>query len=112
MFRYLVCCFAATMTQTAMTFGLFNAKANGGGVAFFTHVGGFIFGLLITRLLVRAGQVTPRRDTPTVGCKPKEADARWGMPRISARPWKRSGASPGDQCAQPPGGGAAAGRLP
>jgi len=124
--RYLVFCFAATMTQTAMTllfgtaqdalapnlgasgaiaavlgayfllypgsrvrtwvfpiffvnipawiflglwflyqlveanFGLFNAKANGGGVAFFAHVGGFIFGLLITRLLVRAGQVTPQ----------------------------------------------------
>ena len=27
-------------------FGLFNAHANGGGVAFFAHVGGFIFGLL------------------------------------------------------------------
>ena len=27
-------------------FGLFNASANGGGVAFFAHVGGFIFGLL------------------------------------------------------------------
>jgi membrane associated rhomboid family serine protease len=40
------------------SFGLFNAKANGGGVAFFAHVGGSIFGLLITRLLVRAGQVT------------------------------------------------------
>jgi len=41
-------------------FGLFNAKANGGGVAFFAHVGGFIFGLLITRLLARAGQITPQ----------------------------------------------------
>ncbi len=41
-------------------FGLFNAKANGGGVAFFAHVGGFIFGVLITRLLVRAGQITPQ----------------------------------------------------
>jgi membrane associated rhomboid family serine protease len=41
-------------------FGLFNAKANGGGVAFFAHVGGFVFGVLITRLLVRAGQITPQ----------------------------------------------------
>ena len=32
-------------------FGLFNAHANGGGVAFFAHVGGFVFGLLTARLL-------------------------------------------------------------
>jgi membrane associated rhomboid family serine protease len=36
------------------------AKANGDGVAFFAHVGGFVFGVLITRLLVWAGQVTPQ----------------------------------------------------
>jgi membrane associated rhomboid family serine protease len=41
-------------------FGLFNAHANGGGVAFFAHVGGFIFGLLAARLLARAGQGAPR----------------------------------------------------
>jgi membrane associated rhomboid family serine protease len=41
-------------------FGLFNAHANGGGVAFFAHVGGFIFGLLTARLLARAGQAAPR----------------------------------------------------
>ena len=40
-------------------FGLFNASANGGGVAFFAHVGGFIFGLLTARLLARAGQAAP-----------------------------------------------------
>jgi membrane associated rhomboid family serine protease len=40
-------------------FGLFNAKANGGGVAFFAHVGGFIFGLLVARLLAHAGQAAP-----------------------------------------------------
>jgi membrane associated rhomboid family serine protease len=40
--------------------GLFNAKANGGGIAFFAHVGGFIFGVLVTRLLVRAGQAAPQ----------------------------------------------------
>ena len=42
-------------------FGLFSASANGGGVAFFAHVGGFLFGLGTTWLLVRAGQVTPAR---------------------------------------------------
>jgi rhomboid family protein len=41
-------------------FGLFNASANGGGVAFFAHVGGFIFGLLAARLLARAGQAAPQ----------------------------------------------------
>ena len=41
-------------------FGLFNAHTNGGGVAFFAHVGGFIFGLLVARLLARAGQTAPR----------------------------------------------------
>ena len=30
------------------------------GVAFFAHVGGFIFGLLVARLLARAGQAAPR----------------------------------------------------
>jgi membrane associated rhomboid family serine protease len=40
-------------------FGLFNASANGGGVAFFAHVGGFIFGLLVAALLVRVGRVAP-----------------------------------------------------
>jgi membrane associated rhomboid family serine protease len=32
-------------------FGIFSAHANGGGTAFFAHVGGFVFGLLIARLL-------------------------------------------------------------
>jgi membrane associated rhomboid family serine protease len=41
------------------SFGLFSASANGGGVAFFAHVGGFIFGLLAARLLARAGQTAP-----------------------------------------------------
>jgi rhomboid family protein len=41
-------------------FGLFNAHANGGGVAFFAHVGGFIFGLLTAWALARAGQAAPR----------------------------------------------------
>ncbi len=41
------------------SFGLFSTSANGGGVAFFAHVGGFIFGLLVARLLARAGQAAP-----------------------------------------------------
>jgi rhomboid family protein len=35
-------------------FGLFSAAANGGGVAFFAHVGGFLFGLLVARVLTGA----------------------------------------------------------
>ena len=42
------------------SFGLFSASANGGGVAFFAHVGGFIFGLLTARHMARAGQPAPR----------------------------------------------------
>jgi membrane associated rhomboid family serine protease len=41
-------------------FGLFSASANGGGAAFFAHVGGFLFGVLATWLLVRIGQVAPQ----------------------------------------------------
>ena len=32
-------------------FGLFEAQANGGGVAFFAHVGGFVFGYLVARAI-------------------------------------------------------------
>jgi membrane associated rhomboid family serine protease len=32
-------------------FGLFSASANGGGTAFFAHVGGFVFGVFVARLL-------------------------------------------------------------
>ena len=42
------------------SFGLFSASANGGGVAFFAHVGGFVFGLVVTWLLARAGRVAPQ----------------------------------------------------
>jgi hypothetical protein len=41
------------------SFGLFNASANGGGVAFFAHVGGFIFGLLTARHLARRDRQHP-----------------------------------------------------
>jgi membrane associated rhomboid family serine protease len=35
-------------------FGLFSVHANGGGTAFFAHVGGFLFGVLVARLLAGA----------------------------------------------------------
>ena len=35
-------------------FGLFSARANGGGTAFFAHVGGFIFGVIAARVLARS----------------------------------------------------------
>jgi membrane associated rhomboid family serine protease len=41
-------------------FGLFGAAANGGGVAFFAHVGGFVFGVIVARILMGAGQVAPQ----------------------------------------------------
>jgi membrane associated rhomboid family serine protease len=44
-------------------FGLFAAKANGGGVAFFAHVGGFIFGLLVAAVLTNIGRLAPQDRT-------------------------------------------------
>jgi len=41
-------------------FGLASASANGGGVAFFAHVGGFAFGAIATLLLLGAGKVVPQ----------------------------------------------------
>jgi membrane associated rhomboid family serine protease len=45
-------------------FGLFGSTANGGGVAFFAHVGGFLFGAVVTKLLASAGRVAPRGGRP------------------------------------------------
>jgi hypothetical protein len=47
-------------------FGLFSAEANGGGVAFFAHVGGFAFGYVVTMWLLRRDQINPQ-----------SVDARW-----------------------------------
>jgi hypothetical protein len=41
-------------------FGLFGAKANGGGVAFFAHVGGFIFGVVVALFLSGVGRLAPQ----------------------------------------------------
>jgi hypothetical protein len=43
-------------------FGLFSSSANGGGVAFFAHVGGFLFGVLVASVLMSAGRVAPDDD--------------------------------------------------
>jgi membrane associated rhomboid family serine protease len=43
--------------------GLFGATANGGGTAFFAHVGGFVFGVLVAYLLTAAGRLAPQDDT-------------------------------------------------
>jgi membrane associated rhomboid family serine protease len=40
-------------------FGLFSARAGGGGTAFFAHVGGFVFGLVFARVLVRSEGSVP-----------------------------------------------------
>jgi hypothetical protein len=40
-------------------FGIFGSAANGGGVAFFAHVGRFVFGAIIAWLLTGAGLVAP-----------------------------------------------------
>ena len=41
-------------------FGLLGASANGGGTAFFAHVGGFVFGALVSLALASAGRVVPQ----------------------------------------------------
>jgi membrane associated rhomboid family serine protease len=38
-------------------FGLFSTSANGGGVAFFAHIGGFLFGAAVTWLLTGSGRL-------------------------------------------------------
>ena len=50
-------------------FGLFSTSANGGGVAFFAHVGGFIFGWIVARVLTGAGRIAPqaRQQAPATG---------------------------------------------
>jgi len=47
------------LDQLIEAFGLFHAHANGGGVGFFAHVGGTVFGLLVTQLLTRTGHLAP-----------------------------------------------------
>jgi membrane associated rhomboid family serine protease len=48
-------------------FGLYSASANGGGTAFFAHIGGFTFGALVTLGLMKRGVTAPRgtNDSPS-----------------------------------------------
>ena len=39
-------------------YGLFNANSGGSGIAFFAHISGFVFGVLVAIALIRAGQIT------------------------------------------------------
>ena len=48
-------------------FGLFSSTANGGGVAFFAHVGGFIFGAVVAIALINAGRVQAQDYDGVVG---------------------------------------------
>jgi len=66
-------------------FELFSASANGGGVAFFAHVGGFIIGLLIARLLARAEQAAheEQRRSTALAAGPLAATGE------ARRPWRR-----------------------
>jgi membrane associated rhomboid family serine protease len=43
-------------------FGLFGASAHGGGVAFFAHVGGFLFGLAVAFWLAGSGRISATPD--------------------------------------------------
>ena len=43
-------------------FGMFSAPANGGGVAFFAHVGGFVYGFVVTWWLYGRGWIGVRTD--------------------------------------------------
>jgi membrane associated rhomboid family serine protease len=48
-------------------FGIFSSTANGGGVAFFAHVGGFIFGVVVAFYLMNVGRVQPQDYDSVVG---------------------------------------------
>jgi membrane associated rhomboid family serine protease len=45
-------------------FGIFSTKADGGGVAFFAHVGGFLFGVIATLALTASGRVSANDTDP------------------------------------------------
>jgi membrane associated rhomboid family serine protease/uncharacterized protein YbjT (DUF2867 family) len=48
-------------------FGMFSSHANGGGVAFFAHVGGFLFGVIVASVLAYAGKVGAGRRVTGAG---------------------------------------------
>jgi len=48
-------------------FGMFGAEAHGGGIGFFAHVGGFVFGVVVAMMLVRAGRIAPQGGPAALG---------------------------------------------
>jgi hypothetical protein len=44
--------------------GIFSSSAHGGGVAFFAHVGGFVFGAIVAWALMAVGRVAPQGGSP------------------------------------------------
>ena len=48
-------------------YGLFSAHSNGGGVAFFAHVGGFIYGVIVARSVFRRTEAAPRGSPSLAG---------------------------------------------
>lgn len=46
-------------------YGLFSASANGGGVAFFAHIGGFLFGVFVARAFL-ASRETARSSSESL----------------------------------------------
>jgi hypothetical protein len=73
-------------------FGIFSASARG-GVAFFAHVGGFIFGVVVAAVLLRAGRIARYAGSPAVAALlglAELAGARGGrLGRRPARPRRR-----------------------
>jgi len=51
-------------------FGLASAAANGGVVAFFAHVGGFLVGALATAILLNGGRIVPQSTAPRPALAP------------------------------------------
>ena len=50
--------------------GLTSATANGGGVAFFAHIGGFVFGVVVTRMLAGSGRIVPQNGSRRAALAP------------------------------------------
>jgi rhomboid family protein len=51
----------SSTSRSRRTSGLFESSAHGGGVAFFAHVGGFVFGAVVARALVASGRLQDDR---------------------------------------------------
>jgi hypothetical protein len=56
-------------------YGLIHSKSGGSGIAFFAHIGGFIFGVLVAIALLRAGRITMTgRDGTEGGSADRDGD--------------------------------------